>query len=515
MSPTRRIVINIAATYGRSLYSLACGIITARWVYVTLGESDYGLMGVVGGITAFISFINNVLSLSVGRYYAFYVGKASKDAATGLLECRQWFNSAFVIHSVIPTVLMAIGYPIGIWAVRHFLTIPPDRVESFVWIFRFSCITRFWGMISVPFNAMYVAKQYIAELTIYSFVTTTLNVFFLWYMVSHPGDWVVRLGLWNCMMVMVPAVIITLRAYVIFPECRFVPKYMKSIRHLREMLGYAGWFSIELFGNLFRFNSLPILVNKYFGAAQNAALSIADTVAAHAQSLSGALRTAFQPAIVNALGAREMDKAISLMHRVCKFGTLLVLVFCIPLSVEIKEVLNIWLKTPPEGSAMLSIGILASLILEKLTTGHFIMINGQGRIARYQISVGICFTMTFFLAWVLMAVGVGVYSVAYSINATLAVACLIRLYFVKKTFNVGPRIWLYKIFIPIAIATAIPAAIGFIPRLFMPASFLRVVVTTAVVETFFLPMSWFFVLDGGERIYFIKKLQGYVGKLVR
>lgn len=515
MTANKRIVLNIVATYGRSLYSLACGIITARWVYMTLGDSDYGLMGVVGGITAFIGFINNVLSIAVGRYYAFYVGKAQKNVEEGLLECRRWFNAAFAIHSLVPTILMLIGYPIGVWAVRNFLTIPVDRIEPFVWIFRFSCITCFWGMISVPFNAMYAAKQYIAELTLYSFATTTLNVFFLWYMVSHPGDWVVRLGLWNCLMMMIPAIIITVRAYVIFPECRFVPKYMASWSHIRAMLGYAGWFSIELFGNLFRFNSLPILVNKYYGAVQNAALSIANTVSAHTQSLSGALRTAFQPAIVNALGAGEMDKAISLMHRVCKFGTLLVLVFCIPLCIEIDEVLRLWLKTPPDGAKWLSVGIVLSLILEKLTTGHFIMINGQGRIARYQVTIGICFGLTFPIAWLMMHWGLGVYSVAYAMNATLIVACLIRLYFVKETFGVSPRVWVSKTLMPIFFVTVLPVMIGFVPRMFMAASFLRIITTTALVEVVFLPLSWYLVLEKNERLYFTEKASGYFKKHFR
>lgn len=41
---------------------------------MALGEVDYGLMGVVGGLTAFISFLNGIMASGVGRFYALSVG---------------------------------------------------------------------------------------------------------------------------------------------------------------------------------------------------------------------------------------------------------------------------------------------------------------------------------------------------------------------------------------------------------------------------------------------------------
>ena len=46
---------------------------------MALGEVDYGLMGVVGGLTAFISFFVGILSGAVGRFYAISVGESQKD----------------------------------------------------------------------------------------------------------------------------------------------------------------------------------------------------------------------------------------------------------------------------------------------------------------------------------------------------------------------------------------------------------------------------------------------------
>ena len=50
MSPNRRILLNIVATYGRSLYALVCGLFISRWVLAALGKTDFGVCGVVVGM---------------------------------------------------------------------------------------------------------------------------------------------------------------------------------------------------------------------------------------------------------------------------------------------------------------------------------------------------------------------------------------------------------------------------------------------------------------------------------
>lgn len=51
MTANRRIFLNIIATYGRSLYALVCGLFISRWVLAALGKTDFGLYGVIGGMT--------------------------------------------------------------------------------------------------------------------------------------------------------------------------------------------------------------------------------------------------------------------------------------------------------------------------------------------------------------------------------------------------------------------------------------------------------------------------------
>lgn len=50
MSPNRRITLNIIATCGWSLCALVCGVFVSQRVSAA-GKSEFGLIGVVGGMT--------------------------------------------------------------------------------------------------------------------------------------------------------------------------------------------------------------------------------------------------------------------------------------------------------------------------------------------------------------------------------------------------------------------------------------------------------------------------------
>ena len=507
MTQNRRIFWNIIATYGRSLYSLAVGLFTARWCLQALGQVDYGLMGLIGGLTAFISFINSRFAGSIGRFYALSVGKQRVSPEAGLEDCRMWFTTAVMIHSIIPVVLMMIGYPIGEWAVRHFLTIPPDRVEAAVWVFRFVCCTCFLGMISVPLQAMYGAKQYIAELTIYSFVTTTLNAFFLYYMVTHPGVWLTRLAFWNMLLGLAPSLIISIRAYFLFPECRFRRRYMNCWPNIKKLGNYITWTTLGALGSMLQGQGVAILINKYFGPRVNAGAAVGNSISGHCHMLSGSMIGAFSPAIYNAWGAGQYDLARSLAYRVCKFGTLLTLVFALPMMLEVDEVLLLWLREPPPYAALMCIFVLTTSIIDQTANGHMMCVLANGKIAAYHIFLGGALLMTIPIAWVLLECGFGIASICIALMSMMVSCAWGRVWFARKLVGLSSRHWLVHVFFPLVFLTASSLGIGYLPRLFMNQCFVRICITTAVIELWMLPMAWMLVLNRDEREFVSGKLR--------
>lgn len=513
MTEKKRIFLNVVATYGRSLFALVCGLFTGRWVLMALGETDYGLFGVIAGLTVFLAFFNSILAGAIARFYAVSIGQAkiAQDHDAAIEESRRWFNTALSVHTAIPFILIVVGYPVGMWAVESFLTISPERLEASRWVFRFVCISCFVGMVNVPFQAMYTAKQYIAELTIYSFVTTTLNVGFLYFMVTHPGDWLAKYALWTCLLSVVPQIIICLRALQVFPECRIRFQYWYDKKRLAQVGSYAGWQALGTFCSMLRTQGLIILANKMFGPKVNAAQTVATTVSGHASTLSGALTGAFTPAIVTAYGEGNMGKMRVMALRSCRFALLLSLLFMLPLALELPEIIHLWLKEPPTYAIGLCWCALVTYLIDISTQGHLVAVNARGKIASYQVVLSVVNVFTLPLAYVVIRMGFGVYASLGGVAIVgITLNTLGRLVFARYLTAMSIRKWVSGVVMPIAITTCVSVGCGCVPRLLWDASLLRIVATIMSTLVPFVILSWCMVMDDTEKALVLNKIQTMV-----
>lgn len=509
MTERKRIALNVAATYGRSLYALVVGLFCGRWTLMALGEVDYGLMGLVGGLVGFVSFFNSLLASAVGRFYAVSVGaaRAAADPERGLEDCRQWFNTAICVHTVVPVCLVAVGYPLGVWAIEHFLAIPSDRVADCIWVWRFTCIACFFSMANVPFQAMYTAKQEIAELTLYGFLTTTFNALFLYYMVAHPGVWLAKFAAWTCALGIVPQLIICGRAVAKYSECRIRPAYLWNRAKFAALSAYAfARFIAELSGMLSG-QARSILVNKYMGPRYNAAMAVGNTVAGHAMTLSGSLSGALWPAIANKAGEGDEDCVRRLSFMTCRVSTVLMLFFALPLAVEIREVLRLWLVNPPPFAAEICVAILLGEALQKLTEGYPMAILGLGRgVMLYSRRICLAGFILIGVTWALFAAGLGMWSLVGGILAYALTMVVVRLWIGRKLVNFPFGHWFRSVFLPIVLMVVLTLAGGFAVRLSLTASFARVVITSIVCEAIFASLVWFLVFGASERAYLLSRL---------
>lgn len=508
MTANKRIALNIIATYGRSLYCVACGLFTSRWVLMSLGPVDYGLYGVVGGLTAFIAFFNGLLASAISRYFAVSIGKASakEDYESGLFECRKWFSISLVIHTLVPVALLLVGYPIGMWAIRNYLTIPGDRLVACEWVFRFVCVSCFVGMVNVPFQAMYVAKQYIAELTVYSVLSTTANVCFLYFMATHPGNWLSKYALWTCLVAIVPQLVICVRACIVFPECRFVRRAVRRWESFRDVLSYAGWQGLCSFGGLLRSQGVAILVNKFFGPLANTSMAVAHSANGQASVLSGAVLGAFSPAIASAYGAGQMDLVREYVYRASKFAIVASMALALPLAIEINEVLRLWLRDPPQLAAGITLLLMCGAVAEFATLPHVAAINATGNVAHAKIAYGSLLIVTLPVCYVIVRMGFGLYAIGAAYSLFMMGAAISSVYYAQRQIGIPIRYWLCRIVL-CSVASVILATVpATIVKACLAPSFFRVIITTATCESIFLPSVWFFVLDSNERHVVLKRL---------
>lgn len=508
MTPHRRIALNVVATYGRSLFAAAVGIFSSRWIFLALGEVDFGLFAVVGSIIAFITFLNGVLGSSITRFYAYAIGEARKmDDESGRRHVRDWFNTALSVHTVVPLVLTLIGYPIGIYAIYHWLQIPPERVVACVWVFRISLVTAFIGMVSIPFISLFTAYQDIAELSLYGVINSVLVFVTSYWLMGVESD---RLVIYALAMMLIHAgipIVQVVRAFCKYSVCRIDFSALWNGVRNKKLFSFAGW---QFFGNcgaMMRAQACTMLTNVYFGPRLNAAYGISNTVLGQTGALTNALIGAFTPAITSEEGAGDRRRMVSYAWRSSRYGTYLLLLFLIPLSLEINEVLMLWLKNPPEWTSTLCLVAFMETVFNKMTVGQQLAIAAQGRIARYQATLGTVMIAAFPLAWMLILFGCGPVSVVVALVFTTTACSLGRIWFGWRQLEMRPVDWLREVVWPLVIVSLCAFAAGSVARFLMVPSFLRICTTSILSCGAMMVAGWFVVLGPIERDKILARLK--------
>ena len=509
MTQNKRIILNASATYARSVFGVLCGIFSTRWVLEALGQVDFGLYAVVGGMAIFLSFLNIQLAGAISRYYAYSIGQAkvAVDADSGVKECRSWFTTAVLIHSIVPFVLVMIGWPIGSYAIKHgWISVPIERVYACLWVWRFVCIFAFLGMLTIPFQAMYTAKQYIAELTVYSFVQTFMRTAFIYYMVITPKDWLVRYAFTMGFISVLPQIVICLRAWKVFPECRIIPHAFREFNRVKNVASYAIWTAIGGMGYVASHQCMGILHNNFFGARIVSAFGISQTVSGEAASLTGALQGAFQPAITTTYGSGDLNGMREMAFRICKVGTLLTLMFAIPIALEIDEILRLWLKTPPPYASQMCLCTLAFIVIEKFSCGHLTAVNATGKIMKFQVVRGILRTLVIPLALIPAWLRWGPVAVSVALPVSVIFVDIGDVIIARNRVGMSVWYWVRKVMFPICIIALFTFGLGFLPHFFLTASPFRVVVTTMLSIIVMITFAWFIILSDKERKIIVRQI---------
>ena len=513
MSKAKKIVLNTAASYGRALLAMFVGVFSSRWLLMGLGEVDLGLMNLVGGLIGVVVIIETVMHVAVARFYAFAIGQASKmDGVAGRDEIQRWFNVVFLIYAVLPAVVLAAGYPLGVHAISNWLTIPSERMEACIYMFRCSIFMTFAGMLAVPYVAMYKASQNIVELSLFDVARTVINFFFTLSLLYVMCDKLKYAATFSMTVSAVMLIVQMCRAKKLFPECKVRFSYLWDYDRIKRLFAYFFWEVFSCTGNMTREKAPAFILNKCYGPSMNAAWAVASTMSAQAMSLSASLTGALLPAVTTEEGAGNHDGMVKLAFRTCKFSALLILVFSIPLIAEMDEVLKLWLVAPPTNAAGFCMCILIAYVIDKLGVGHHVAISAKGKIGLYHSVVGTTYLMSVPIALLLLSLGCGAFSSAFMFIVCFSLITVERIIFARYLVDMPVMTYVKDTLMPLAIFTVSAGVAAALVVFFMPPSFFRIVVTTAASLIVMTAVGWGLVLDSEERVFALSALQKMYSK---
>ena len=149
-SRTRRIARNTLMLYIRMFALLLVGLYTSRVVLEALGENDYGIYNVVGGVVAMFTIISGALNSAVSRFITFEMGRGESA------QLNKVYSTAVNIQLLLALIVVIIAEPIGLWFIENEMTIDPLRIPAARKVLHFSILAFVINLMSLKLQLVIV-----------------------------------------------------------------------------------------------------------------------------------------------------------------------------------------------------------------------------------------------------------------------------------------------------------------------------------------------------------------------
>jgi hypothetical protein len=190
--------------------------------------------------------------------------------------------------------------------------------------------------------------------------------------------------------------------------------------------------------------------------------------------------------------------------RVCKFGSLLVILFAIPAIILMQDLLQLWLVVPPEHAAEICQWMLAMLVVERMTGGQMLAVNAYGKIALYEMINGTLLVSAVPLMWIFFKIGLGPVSLGYALFVTMVIYCVSRILFAKRLTGFEFTPWVKKILLPLLFIILLSLLIGEALKLYLVSGYIRLVSVSLVSGLVVIAASWLVLFARDERAYLLR-----------
>lgn len=469
MQPAKRVIKNTGFLYVRMLITIFISLYSTRLILNALGEVDYGIFNLIGGVVAMLSFINGAMIIATQRYLSIYLGAG--DAK----KLKSVFNSSIILHLAISLIIVLLLETGGFFLFHGGLNIPADRIGTARIIFHFMVISTFFTINAVPYDASINSHENMLFDALVGIFESIIKLGIAIWLVYSAFDKLVLYGLLMAALTIMIRLIKSIYCSRKYEECRIRLKLDLDIRLLKEMVSFAGWNVFGLFCSVLKSQGLAILLNLFFGIVVNAAYGIANTVNSNIRAFSANMIRAILPQITKSEGSGDRERMLRLSVFASKMSFFLLAVFAIPIIIEMPFILKIWLKTVPENSIIFCQLILIISLIYQITIGMMAAITSVGNIKVFQIVVGAVEIFNLPFAYVLVKLGLPAYSVLIGLIFLEIIAGGLKIWFAHKVAGLDINDFLIKTLMNSMITVAISAILASLLRYIMPEGFLRVI----------------------------------------
>ncbi len=404
-------------------FVILLSLYTSRIVLQMLGVVDYGIYNVVGGVVAMMSILNGAMTSSIQRYYSYEIGRGNPELL------RKTFCISVNIYVLMCLIFFLLAESLGLWFLNTHLVIPQERLTAANWVYQYTIFTMIASMLSNPFNAMIIAHEKMSIFAYISIADVLLKLGIVFLLPIFPYD---NLPTYGILLFLVQLFVTTLNSiYCItkYSECKY--KLYKDISLHKEILIYSGWNIFGSMASVVKTQGLNVLLNMFFNPAVNAARAIANQVNTAVMQMGNNFYSAVRPQLTKLYAQNNHNEMFHLMFWSSRLSFFLILIISLPIIVQCRFILNLWLGIVPEYSVsfiqiMVWISAVDAMASPLMTAAH-----STGKNALYQSLVGTTILLNIPLSYLFLKNNYSP-TIVFYISLIISVFCLFLRVFIVK-----------------------------------------------------------------------------------
>ncbi len=501
----KRLAKNTLLLYIRMILLLAVSLYTSRIILAALGFDDYGIYNVVGGVVSMFAFINAAMGNASSRFITYALGKGDNEHSINV------FNVSILVHALLAIIIVILAENIGLWFFYNKMIIPASRMTAAFWVYQLSIISCVATILCVPFNATIIAHEKMGAFAYISLLDAILKLGIAFAITVTSSDRLVLYALLYLGVNLLNIVIYQIYCFRKFETVKF--QRPKNYAIMKEMMGFAGWSLIGNLATLCCIQGLNLLLNVFFGPVVNAARGIAYQIQGAVKGFITNFQMAINPQITKSYAAEDYKRLQQLIVFGSKFSFCLMLCIMLPISLEIKPILHIWLGKVPDYTAQFAILTMGVLLIDTLANPLGIANNATGKIRNYQIVEGGTLLLILPVAYIVLKMGGNPISVFWVQLVIMFFVQILRIFLVCHKIHMPKSKYVYQVLFRVLLVAGCSVVVPILVWYTLPQNLLSfiAVVITSIGSTLF--CAYYLGLNSYEKANVSTKISSFTNKL--
>lgn len=489
----RLILKNTLMLYIRQIFVLFVGLYTSRIVLKVLGVVDFGIFNVVAGVVTMLGFLSNALTTACQRYFSFDIGKQDKN------HLKNVYATSFFIYLILAIIITFICETIGLWFVKYKLVIPVERITASKIILHISLLTFIITIMTTPFMAIITAHE---DMSIYAWISIfECGGKLILVLVLSKNTCFDSMILYSIILAFISFCNFIIYGIICrkkYDECRI--RFFCDFFLMKEMFRYVIWNMLSGISGALYNQGLNIVLNLFCGPVINSARAIASQVNGAVIQFAGRFSSAVQPQLIKNYAIKDYSSLYVQLWRGIKLTYALMFIFTLPLCLEMKPVLKLWLGEVPDYTEIFTVLVLVSTCIEVTSYCLDTLAQATGKIRLYQAVVSSIIVMNVPLSILALYFGLKPFIVAVIYIILIIISICLRLLILGKLVdNFKIYQFLMRVLLPLFLFTVVTVPLPLLLHCFIKNQIERFFLVCVFSSILTILFAFIFLLDKREK----------------